>query len=454
MKRKTSSILSLDVVDYTKRMSVDAEATLLVLQRIFDEIIKPSVKANSGRIFKLMGDGALVEFHAATDAISAAKEILLKLRGEEILLRAGIHTGDVMPSGADLFGEAVNVSARLQALAPPGNCLVSKTAADVAGTSLSIPLRPESSMRLKGVQNPIEAFSIDLEGDNRQAMKERQAETQEIRFTKSKDGTTLAWTATGEGQDLLVTPNWLRHLEYDWTMNAIAGWLPLLSRNYHLYRFDGRNNGLSERGVQDVSLDRIIEDVAAVLDATGLERVPLFGISFGATIAAAFAAQHPDRVSGLVLFGGFAQGLKRRAQPGIAALGQAMMDMGQDGWNDDYPSARDLMAQSFSPSASPHDQRAYAEFMRLAMDHQDWRKIGPIVDSVDIRDLLPRITCPALVIHANRDRMHGIEQGRELAAGIRNARFVGIETNNNTMPEYDPAWPKAIEEIAGFLKSL
>ncbi|MEX0282886.1 MAG: alpha/beta fold hydrolase, partial [Arenibacterium sp.] len=269
-----------------------------------------------------------------------------------------------------------------------------------------------------------------------------------------KDGTTLAWTSTGEGSNLLVAPNWLRHLEYDWTMNAIAGWLPMLSKNHCLYRFDGRNNGLSQRGVQDVSLARIVEDVSAVLDATGNDRMPLFGISFGATIAAAFAALHPERVSGLVLLGGFAQGLNRRAQPSVAALGQAMMDLSPEGWNDDYPSARDLMAQSFSPSASPHDQRTYAEFMKLAMDHQDWRKIGPLVADVDIRDLLPQITCPALVLHANKDRMHGVEQGRELAAGIKQARFVGIETSNNTMPEYDPAWPRAIEEIENFLNAL
>ncbi len=454
MKRKTSAVLCLDVVDYTRRMSEDADATFLALQRILVEIIKPAVKGNSGRIFKFLGDGALVKFDAATDAINAASDILKQMRSEDLSLRAGIHVGDVMPNGTDLFGDAVNVASRLQATAQPGNCLVSKTTADVAGTSLSVALRPESSLRFKGVPNPIEAFSIDFEGDIKRTKKKRQAESQDIRFAKSKDGTTLAWTSTGEGRKLLVAPNWLRHLEYDWTMNTIAGWLPLLSQSYCLYRFDGRNNGLSERGVQDISLSRIVEDVEAVLNDTKIERLPLFGISFGATVAAAFAALRPDRVSGLVLLGGFAQGLEVRSQPGIAALGQAMMDMSLEGWNDDYPSARDLMAQSFSPAASPHDQRSYAEFMKLAMDHQDWQRIGPLVAGVDITDMLPQISCPALVLHARRDRMHSVDQGRMLASGIENARFVGIETTNNTMPEYDPAWPKALAEIEKFLDGL
>ena len=128
--------------------------------------------------------------------------------------------------------------------------------------------------------------------------------------------------------------------------------------------------------------------------------------------------------------------------------------MGLEGWNDDYPSARDLMAQSFSPAASPHDQRTYAEFMKLAMDHQDWQKIGPIVAKVDITDLRPQVSCPALVLHARRDRMHSVEQGRKFATGIEDSRFVSIETTNNTMPEYDPAWPKVLTEIEGFLDSI
>jgi len=401
-----------------------------------------------------MGDGALVEFDSAGTAIKCASSIFQKLRGDSIALRAGIHAGDVLINGADLFGEAVNVAARLQASAQPGACLVSKTAVDVAGTSLGIALRPESSLRLKGLPNPIDAFSIDFDGDGRRARNKRHAESQDIRFAKSVDGTSLAWTSTGAGKKILATPNWLRHLEYDWTMNTIAGWIPLLSERYCLVRFDGRNNGLSDRGVGDISLDRIIEDIEAVLDAAEIEKAPLFGVSFGASAAAAFAAARPNRVSGLILMGGFAQGHAKRMKAGETTLGQAMADMSLEGWNDEYPSGRDLMAQSFAPSASPHDQRTYAEFMRLAMDHQDHLMVWPLVSNIDILDFLPKISCPALVLHANKDRMNGVEQGRKLASGIKRARLVGLETANNTMPEYDPAWQKALEEIERFFDTL
>ncbi|WP_170790454.1 adenylate/guanylate cyclase domain-containing protein [Ruegeria lacuscaerulensis] len=87
MKRKIAAILSLDVVDYTKRMSEDAETTLNTLQRILDDVIRPLVHENKGRIFKLMGDGALVEFVAATDAINAASQIFNQMRDEDVTLR-------------------------------------------------------------------------------------------------------------------------------------------------------------------------------------------------------------------------------------------------------------------------------------------------------------------------------------------------------------------------------
>lgn len=453
MVNRISAILSLDVVGYTARMAEDTEATLKDLQRVLGQVIRPLVRDHSGRIFKLMGDGALVEFKSAAAAIRAAKSILLSLRGDKISLRAGIHVGDVTVNADDVFGEAVNLAARLQASAPPGGCLVSKTAVEVAGLSLDVTLKPESSMRLKGLPSPVEAFSIDLEGDRRNAELSRMSALQDIRFTRSKDGTSLAWTTTGRGRTLVKSPNWVQHLEYEWTKNALEGWLPLLSERYRLVRFDGRNNGLSERRVHDISIERSVDDLEAIFDAAEIEKAPVFGLSYGATIAAAFAAMHPQRVSGLVLMNGFAQGLTKRGRPADAALGKAIMDMSRDGWGDEYPSARDLMAQTFAPSASPQDQRGYAEFMKHAMDHQDWLRVGSTVDEADVSQLLPKIQCPTLVLHATRDRIHGSDQGRRLAAGIPNARFVGLDTTNNTMPVYDPAWQKALKEMAIFFEA-
>lgn len=451
---RTAAILSLDVVGYTALMAADPSSTLANLQRVFEKIVKPTIRARDGRIVKLMGDGALIEFPSATNAIAAAEEIQQKLNGDATQVRAGVHVGDVTINGSDLFGDAVNIAARLQSLAPAGGAFVSNISVAIAGGALKTSLKPEGALRLKGVPLPVDVMSIDFEAEARVTNLERLAAQQEIRFATSKDGTKLAWATTGDGQLLVKAPNWNQHLEKDWSVSLI-GWLPHLVMRYQLVRFDARCNGLSDRGVEDLSLERSVDDLEAVFDAAGIERAPVFGYSFGCCVAASFAARRPERVSGLILLNGFVQGLERRPGGRGKQVQAAMATMSEVGWDDAFPSVRDLFSQRFSPQASQDDQRAYAEFMLHTITGEEYPRIGgSAVGNLDIDDLLPTISCPALVLHANREMMHGIDQGRRLAAGIPNARFVSLDTANNLMPSYDPAWPNALAEIETFIKSL
>ena len=454
MARQIAAILSLDVVGFTARMAANPDTTMAELNQIFEQVIRPSVKIGNGRIFKLMGDGALVRFGTATEAIATAHAIQKAMLGKPVQLRAGVHVGDVTINGEDVFGDAVNIASRLQAAAPPGGCLISRVTRQIAGGTVGIPLKSEGAMSLKGLSAPLEVLSLDLSGADDQAERARQSARQVIRFATSRDGTRIAWTETGKGRTLVKAPNWVQHLEYDWTQNPMDGWLPHLSNHYRLIRCDGRNNGLSDRGVQDVSFDRFVDDLKAMFDAAGLERAPVFGVSLGAAVAAAFAARHPDRVSSLILMSGFVKGLGKRNRPQDLALGHAMMDLSRDSWDDGYPSGRHLFAQAFFPESSPQDQDRYARFIKMAMTHADYLRVGDSVDVVDIEPLLPDICCPALVLHSDRERMHFKDQGQRLAAGIRNARFVSLDTANNTMPDYDPEWPRALREIEDFLSTI
>lgn len=454
MERAIAAILSLDVVEYSRRMARAPEATLNQLKEVFDTIVRPRTRIGNGRIFKLLGDGALIHFATATDAIATAHAILKDMEGNTIQLRGGIHVGDVTSNHEDVFGDAVNVAARLQAAARPGGCLISRLASQTAGGSNGVPLKPEAALTLKGNPTPVEVLSIDLHGHDMQTERRKYAEKQKISFATSQDGTRIAWAGTGEGRRLIKAPNWVQHLEHDWTDNPMNGWLPHLSRHYHLVRCDGRNNGLSDRGVADVCFDRFVEDLLALFDASGTERAPVFGVSLGAAVAAAFAARHPDRVSGLILMSGFVQGLAKRNRPQDLALGHAMMDLSRDAWNDAYPSGRHLFAQAFFPETSPQDQDLYARFIQLSMTHEDYLRVGPCVDEVDISTLLADIRCPALVLHSNRERLHNMDQGQRLAAGIADSRFVGLDTANNTLPDYDPEWPKALRETEAFLRDI
>ena len=361
MPRRMSAILSLDVVGYTARMAADSSSMLADLDRVLNQVVRPCVKENQGRIFKLMGDGALVEFTTARSAIVAAECIQRALTGGAVQLRAGISVGDVSINGADVFGDAVNIAARLQSSAPPGGVLVSRVAVDMAGGGLGVVLKAEGALRLKGLAQPVEAMSIDLDGISREVDINRLAASQDIRFTTSADGTRIAWTMAGDGPLLVKAPNWIQHLEHDWSI-ALCGWLSHLSAGNRLVRFDARCNGLSDRRVADISVERFIDDLEAVFDAAKIERAPIFGHSLGCAVAVGFAARRPDRVSGLILMSGFVQGLKRRSATRDAEFQEAMATMGQASWDDNYQSVRDIHAQRFAPEASPDDHRTYGRF--------------------------------------------------------------------------------------------
>lgn len=228
MSKRMAAILALDIVGYTALLSKAPDTTLAALQKILKEIVRPATRQQGGRIVKLMGDGALIEFRTAAGAILAAEQIQRSLSAQEIQMRAGVHAGDITSDGADIFGEAANVASRLEAAAPPGGAFVSRVAAEVAGSGLSVRMSSEGALRLKGVPNPVETLSIDLWREDRRTSAQRMAASQDIRFAASADGTRIAWTATGEGPLMVKAPNWIQHLEHDWD-SALIGWLPRLS---------------------------------------------------------------------------------------------------------------------------------------------------------------------------------------------------------------------------------
>jgi pimeloyl-ACP methyl ester carboxylesterase len=137
--------------------------------------------------------------------------------------------------------------------------------------------------------------------------------TQEIHYCRAPDGVRLAWGKVGRGLPLMRTANWLTHLEYDWESPLRRPALLNLANNHTLIRYDPRGTGLSDWDVDELSLDAWVSDLATVVDATGLKRFPLLGQSQGCAVSIAYAVRHPERVSHLVLLGGFALGGNKRS---------------------------------------------------------------------------------------------------------------------------------------------
>jgi class 3 adenylate cyclase/pimeloyl-ACP methyl ester carboxylesterase len=458
-KRRLSAILALDVVGYSGMMQRDAAGLLAALNAIFRSVVTPAVAAAEGRVVKLLGDGALIEFPAAAHALRCAVQIQQELRRpdspylspEPIKLRAGLHAGDVVVEGDDIFGDGVNIAARLQSAAQPGGILASRIFCDLAGSDIPVRLRREGAHSFKGIAQPIEVLSVDFTDPEVAARRASMAQAQEIRFCTSKDNVRLAWTVNGDGPTVVKAPNWIGHLELDWRNPGLAPITTAIAEQWRLVRFDARGNGVSDWDLEEFSFDHLVDDLERVFDAAEVERAPILAISQGCATAAAFAARRPERVSAIVMIGGFPVGRAKRRSPKDRERAKAMRAMMAAGWDDDYPSLRDLLAQIIIPGASEEERRQYAEDMREMISPENLGRYRDVIDNLDVTQLLPNVTAPCLVVHCRGDRMQPIEQGRMLAAGLPDSRFIAYDSVNHLVPENDPVWPLLERDVLAFL---
>ena len=194
--------------------------------------------------------------------------------------------------------------------------------------------------------------------------------------------------------------------------------------HYRLVRFDSRANGLSDWDVAEMTFDHLVDDLELVFDVAGVEQAPILAISQGCAVAAAFAARVPERVSAVVMIGGFPVGRAKRKSKKDQKLARALKEMMTAGWDDDYPSLRDLMADVIVPSASLEDRIRYARDMKDMISPENMGRYRDTVDNLDVTDLLSQVQAPTLVLHCKGDRMQPIEQGRKLAADLPNARLI------------------------------
>lgn len=461
--RRLAAILSIDVVGFSSMMEGDAAGTVTALNTLFREAVKPTVEENGGRIFKLLGDGALIEFSSAHGAIVSAAAIQQGLAGTAnpsparknaaIALRMGIHAGDVVGEGQDNFGDAVNIASRLQAEAGTGDVLLSKTVADLAGGDLPFQLRREGVRKLKNISNPVEVLSVDLTANKRAPSRAETSSSLQVRFCKSADNHSLAWAASGDGPPIVKAPSWISHVELVWRDPGMLHLFESISSYRRLVYFDARGNGLSDWDIPEITFDLAVSDLKRVFDAAGVDRGALLGISQGGAIAAAFAARFPERVSAIVMLGSYPLGRGKRNAEKDRARAQAMQAMMAAGWDEEHPSLRDLLAETIVPAASAEEKIQFAEDMRSMISPETLARYRAMLDDLDVRDHLPKVQAPCLVLHSRGDRMQPIDQGRLMASGIPNATFVALDSNNHNVTENDPAWPIAERSIRSFLEA-
>jgi pimeloyl-ACP methyl ester carboxylesterase/DNA-binding winged helix-turn-helix (wHTH) protein len=275
---------------------------------------------------------------------------------------------------------------------------------------------------------------------------------QRIQFCTAPDGVRIAYATSGTGPPLVKPANWITHLEYDWESPVWRHWMRELSREHTLVRFDERGNGLSDREVEDLSFDAWVRDLETVVDTLGLERFPLLGISQGCAVAIAYAARHPERVTRLVLYGGFVEGLLTRAGTQAEVDEATLVTRGIPlSWGQDNPASRLFFAARFLPEGTLEQMRWFSDLQRVTTSAEIGSRMLATAATIDVSALVPQVRAPTLVLHSTGDAVQSFAQGRNLAALIPGARFVPLESKNHILLEHEPAWTRFVDEVHRFL---
>jgi class 3 adenylate cyclase/pimeloyl-ACP methyl ester carboxylesterase len=475
VRRKLAAILAADVVGYSRLMGSDEVDTLARLKAHRRELIDPAIAAHDGRLVKTTGDGLLVEFASVVDAAGCAVVIQRGMATrnasvpdeKRIVFRIGINVGDIIVDGDDILGDGVNIAARLEALCEPGGLCISRAANDQIRDKLSLPFADLGEQTIKNIPRPVGIFGLaskDIEtlpeSEIAQAVADAdagdrpRAPEQEIHFCTTRDGVQLAYSRMGDGLPLVKTGNWMTHLEFDLESPIWRHLYRELSREHALIRYDARGNGLSDREVEDVSFETFVSDLESVVDAADLERFALLGISQGCAVAVAYAVRHPERVTHLILYGGFALGWAKRASSAAQKEERAaILTLMRLGWGQENPAFRQLFTSQFIPDATKEQADWFNELQRISTSPEDAVRNFVANGDADVRALLAQVAIPTLVMHAREDARVPFDEGRRLAAGIPGARFVPLPSRNHLFLENEPAFPRFLQELTAFLGS-
>lgn len=467
-QRQLLAIMFTDVVGYTAITGRDESAALRVREQ-HRELVRTLVRQFDGEVVDATGDESFSVFPSALRAVDCALALQGALKSyPDLRVRIGIHLGDVLRHEGEVVGDGVNVAARVRPLAEPGGIAVSEPVYQMVRTRGHVTSRSLGVQRFKNVESPLEVWALDSVQADAAPPEARRGRRwawpvaalglvalavalypparaslvttfilrvvpligapveQEIGFARNPDdGVRIAYAVTGEGPTIVSFLGWATHVQEGLgsTMYDPDDLVGISSRRNRFLRFDGRGFGLSDREVDDFSLDARVADLGAVIDALGVEKVGLYAYSSGGTTAIAFTARHPERVSRLALGSTFASG--RWRSPERAELDVRIRPLLIENWDD--PSVRNLVVDRLVVDDDPVMRRLFNEFLIRSADGPAIAGFFEDLWTHDVEDLARQIRVPTLVLHGRDDRVVPLEEGRNLASLIPGARFEIVE---------------------------
>jgi DNA-binding winged helix-turn-helix (wHTH) protein/pimeloyl-ACP methyl ester carboxylesterase len=275
----------------------------------------------------------------------------------------------------------------------------------------------------------------------------------ELGYCRADDGVRVAYGLSGSGPPLVKAANWLTHLRHDATSVVWGHWVRDLSARHRLIRYDERGCGMSDWDVEDVSFETWVQDLESVVDSIGLTQFPLLGVSQGSAVAAVYAARHPERVTHLVIYGGFPLGRGQRARSDDEVRDTSvMLELLETGWGRAESPFGQMFAAQFMPNGSLEQWAAFVDVQRRTTSARNAKRLMTVSSGIDITEVAATITTPTVVLHARNDHRVPIEQGELFAALVPGARFVTLESHNHILLDGEPAWTAFLDELDRFLR--
>jgi pimeloyl-ACP methyl ester carboxylesterase/DNA-binding CsgD family transcriptional regulator len=277
---------------------------------------------------------------------------------------------------------------------------------------------------------------------------------QNIRFCTSRDGTQIAFATAGKGPPLVRVNNWFTHLELDWDSSVWQHWSQALIENRTLVRYDPRGSGLSDRSARDFSLDAMVSDLEAVVDALELPRFSLLGLCQGGLVAVAYAARHPQRVARLALYDSYLHGaFVGDANDRLVQQARTFSKLIEMGWGRKIGAFREMFASLLMPDTNDAQQlKSIDDMQRRSASPEAACQLWNAFHAFDVRTEASRVQTPTLVFHVRGDAMVPFEAGRCLAAAIPNSHFLPLEGRNHILRASEPAWLVFIAALNEFLE--